>query len=73
MQQTAMKGNAVWKLFTGFPTRIKVFVVILGLIFAMCLTVLCVIPLTIMLIAFPKLWIIIGVAAILLIIGHFNH
>lgn len=58
--------------FKELPGTVKGFVLFLGLIFAMCIVVLCVIPLAILLIAFPKLWILIGIAIILLIIGYFK-
>jgi hypothetical protein len=62
----------MWRLFKDVPIAIKAWIVLLGGIFAICVLVLCVIPLAILLIAFPKLWILIAIACILLIIGYFK-
>jgi hypothetical protein len=56
--------------FLLLPTSVKVMGIVLGVIFVSGSVLLIGIPAAILLIAFPKLWIIIGVLVILAIIGY---
>ncbi len=62
----------LWKDFKETPVTVKVYTLLIGFIFTMCIVVLVGIPAIILLTAFPKLWIIIGFIAILLTIGYFR-
>lgn len=60
----------IWRQFKDMPVSVKVIGCLLALIFIMAVCVVAVIPLAILLIAFPKLWILIGVGTMLLTIGY---
>jgi hypothetical protein len=59
----------LWITYKESPLFVRISALLMGMVLMGCIGLLIVVPAVILLLAFPKLWILIGVFTVLLVIG----